>query len=128
MRGHIRKIKNINDNARILGLDIGRKYVGVSMSDKKIQIARPFKTLVGDGQYNDDRLYNLHKNDDIFGALRKIIFSKNIKGLIIGYPLSEEGKPDLHCRFIERWIDHMWSLQIAKTVPVTLVNEYNSSM
>ena len=36
MRKHIRKIKSVNDHARILGLDIGRKYTGVSISDKMI--------------------------------------------------------------------------------------------
>ena len=54
--------------------------------------------------------------------------NKNIKGIIIGYPLDHDNKPMLHCNFIERWIHHMWSLGIAKTVPLTLVNEHGSSM
>ena len=48
MRKHIRKIKSVNDHARILGLDIGRKYTGVSISDKMIKIAKPFRTLFTD--------------------------------------------------------------------------------
>ena len=51
-----------------------------------------------------------------------------MKGIIVGYPLNEQGKPMLHCNFIERWIEHMWAIGIAKKIPVTLVNEYGSTM
>ena len=34
MRQHVMKIKRINSEARVLGLDLGRKYVGVAISDK----------------------------------------------------------------------------------------------
>ena len=32
-RTHIRKIKRINSAAKVIGLDIGRKYTGVSITD-----------------------------------------------------------------------------------------------
>ena len=64
----------------------------------------------------------------MYAELRKIILNKNIKGLVIGYPLDSDGNPMVHCNYIERWIEHMWSLGIAKNVPVTLVNEHGSSM
>ena len=34
MRTHMKKIKRINSDARLLGLDLGRKYVGVAVSDR----------------------------------------------------------------------------------------------
>ena len=37
-------------------------------------------------------------------------------------------KPMLHCNFIERWVEHMWAIGVAKKVPVTLVNEHGSTM
>ena len=64
----------------------------------------------------------------MFHALAKIILSKNIKGMVIGYPLDSDNQPMRHCYFVERWIEHMWSLGIGKRVPVTLMNEYASSM
>ena len=64
----------------------------------------------------------------MFRALAKILSTKNAKGLIIGYPLDHEGKPMKHCNFVERWVEHMWSLGIGKRIPVTLVNEYSSSL
>lgn len=33
MRSHIKKIKKINEGAKIIGLDIGRKYTGLSISN-----------------------------------------------------------------------------------------------
>ena len=70
---------------------------------------------------------DLHDNNSVFGELRKIIQRKNVKGIIVGYPLGHDGKPLVHCNYIERWIEHMWYLGIAKRVPVTLVNEHGST-
>ena len=71
---------------------------------------------------------DLRKNNAMYAEMRKIISSKNIKGIVIGYPLDIDGNSTLHCNFIERWIQHMWSLGIGRNVPVTLVNEYGSSL
>ena len=48
MRKHLKKIKNINEHARVIGLDIGRKYTGISISYKFIQQAKPYRTLIND--------------------------------------------------------------------------------
>ena len=45
MRQHLQKIKRINESARILGLDIGRKYTGLSISNKQISNCKPLRTL-----------------------------------------------------------------------------------
>ena len=37
MRTFIKKIKKVNSEARVLGLDLGRKYVGIAISDKQIR-------------------------------------------------------------------------------------------
>ena len=34
MKKHLFKIKGVNDYARILGVDVGRKYTGLAISDK----------------------------------------------------------------------------------------------
>ena len=47
-RTNLLKIKKLNDSARIIGLDIGRKYTGVSISDRRISSAKPLRTLIGD--------------------------------------------------------------------------------
>ena len=36
MTTYLKKIKRVNSEARILGLDLGRKYVGVAISDRSL--------------------------------------------------------------------------------------------
>ena len=83
--------------------------------------------MVADPQLGSDT-FSLHHFNSLFGEIRRLIQVKNIKGIVVGYPLDDQGRPTLHCNFIERYLAHMWSLGIAKYVPVTLVNEYGSSM
>lgn len=45
LRTKLRKVKGYNKAARVMGLDIGRKYTGVALSDKQLIEARPLKTL-----------------------------------------------------------------------------------
>ena len=80
----------MNSSARILGLDVGRKYTGVSISNRQLTDCKPLKTLVADAQYESSSL-DLNKLNGLYGELRKIIFNKNIKGIIIGYPLDHDG-------------------------------------
>ena len=126
-RAKIKKVKKINDAAKIMGLDVGRKYTGVSISDNNITTSRPYKTIIGSPQLNSDT-YSLTQNNAVFGEIRKIIAMKKIKGIVVGYPLNENGEPMVLCNFIERYLSHMWSLGIGKYTPVTLVNEYGSTM
>ena len=53
MKHKIAKIKRVNPVARILGLDIGRKYVGVAISNKAINSAKVCSII------NDIGLWNL---------------------------------------------------------------------
>ena len=88
---------------------------------------KPYKTIVSDAQYGQG-IYSLFENNSAFGELRKIIMRKKVKGIVVGYPLNEKGETQALCNFIERYLEHMWAIGIGKNVPVTLFNEYNSSM
>ena len=70
---------------------------------------------------------DLNDSNGLFIELGKIIKNRNIKGIVVGYPLDYEGKPMVHCNYVEKWIEHMWFLGVAKFVPVTLVNEHGTS-
>ena len=61
-------------------------------------------------------------------VLRNIIRSKHVKGIVVGYPLNEEGQGTRHCEFIEGFLERVAAQQVFRSVPITLVNEYNSSM
>lgn len=59
---------------RYLGLDLGSKTVGVSLSDESGTIASTYKTIF----YSD--------NDKLLIALKEIIDLFNIKTIILGFP------------------------------------------
>ena len=51
-----------------------------------------------------------------------------MKGIVVGYPLNEHGEGTRHCKFIEEFLDALAARKVFRSVPVTLVNEYNSTM
>ena len=69
----------IDNNSRLIGLDLGSKRVGLSICDDKRLIATPLKTI----DYT-----NL---TDLITELKNIIKENHIKGLIIGYPINMDG-------------------------------------
>ena len=77
MRKRLLRVKELNPAARILGMDVGRKYTGLALCDKDFVTAKPYKTLV----LEDGDMASMMR------ALRNTIRSKQIKGLIVGYPL-----------------------------------------
>ena len=71
--------KKIDNNARLVGLDLGSKRVGVAICDDKRKISTPFKTIdYMNMQYLLDQLTN-------------IIYENNISGIIIGFPINMDG-------------------------------------
>jgi len=76
----IDELKDKLDNkARLIGLDIGTKYIGIAICDDRRKIATPFKTL---DYINMSRLT---------ADLKDIIEENNIKGIIVGYPINMDG-------------------------------------
>ncbi len=69
----------IDNNSRLLGLDLGSKKVGISICDENRIVATPYKTV------NYTNIKNLIIEINI------IIKENNIKGVIIGYPINMDG-------------------------------------
>lgn len=71
--------KKIDSNARLIGLDLGSKRIGVAICDDKRKISTPFKTIdYKNMQYLLDQLTN-------------IIYENNVSGIIIGFPINMDG-------------------------------------
>lgn len=85
MRSRLRQIKSIDSSARLIGLDIGRRWTGLAVSDAQLLHAKPMKTLelmsAEAGMEGDMR--------DLCRKIKNTIRSKHCKGLIVGYPLDE---------------------------------------
>jgi RNase H-fold protein (predicted Holliday junction resolvase) len=106
MRRRLTRVKSLNPAARILGLDIGRKFTGLAICDNEFKVARGFKTLTVD--ISNNKADNYKESSGMLRALRNTIRNHNIKGLVVGYPLLQTEEDDLkvatttrHCLFVE---------------------------
>src|SRR5215831_6833090 len=69
----------IAPGARLLGLDLGEKTIGLALSDKLLTVATPFKTLKR-GKFTSDAK-----------ALQTLIAEHEVGGLVVGLPLNMDG-------------------------------------
>lgn len=67
------------DNTRLLGLDVGDRTIGVSLSDTRWQISTPMKTLKRQGT----------KRDVL--DLVALIQEHTVAGIAVGWPLNMDG-------------------------------------
>ena len=73
--------KKLDEKSRLMGIDPGRKRIGIAISDENKIIATPYTTLI--------------KNDysKFISELKKIIKENDIKGIIVGNPINLDGSP-----------------------------------
>ena len=69
----------IDKKSRLLGIDIGTKRIGISISDDKRLIAMPLKTVEAS---------SLNK---FIKEIKYLVNENNIQGLIIGDPINMDG-------------------------------------
>ena len=71
--------KILNTKSRIIGVDMGTKKVGISISDENRKIATPLKTID-------------YKNIEYLGnEIQKIVKESGIDAIIFGNPLNMDG-------------------------------------
>ena len=76
----INDIKNhINNKSRLIGVDMGSKRVGLSISDEKRKIATPLKAL------------NYENIQTLSDELKKIANENNVHAIIFGNPKNMDG-------------------------------------
>ena len=71
--------KKLDKKSRLMGIDPGKKRVGIAISDENKVIATPYRTLI--------------KVDleTFIKDIKEIITDNNIKGIIIGNPINMDG-------------------------------------
>lgn len=86
------KLKNLlstrPDNARLLGLDIGTKTIGLALSDPAQSIATPLKVI---------RRTKFTKDIE---ELRPVIEDYQIGGYVLGYPVNMDGTEGPRCQSV----------------------------
>ena len=71
--------KHINNKSRLIGVDMGSKRVGLSISDENRKVATPIKTI------NYDNIQTL------VVELKKMISENNVHAIIFGNPKNMDG-------------------------------------
>ena len=104
--------KNITINSRLLGIDPGKKNIGLAICDENKAVATPFKTLI--------------KNnfESLFKEINKIIQENEIKGIVIGNPINMDGTLG---KSAQSSMDFAKNLSRNITIPITLWDERLSS-
>ncbi|CAA6657472.1 unnamed protein product [Spirodela intermedia] len=78
-------MKATSKQQRLLGLDVGNKYIGLSVSDTNKRIASPLSVLVR-------KKSNIEL---IAGDFQRLVSELSLAGLIVGYPFRKQSKLSL---------------------------------
>ena len=92
--------KKLSNGSRLLGIDLGTKRIGFSISDYNQKIATPLQTL------------EKSKQVKLIDELESIIEENDIKGIIIGNPINMNGT-------------YGKSSQSAKDTAINISNKFN---
>ena len=71
--------KKLDKKSRLMGIDPGRKRVGIAISDENKIIATPYTTLIK------------NKYSEFLNEIIKIFNENQIKGIVIGNPINMDG-------------------------------------
>ena len=71
--------KKLDKKSRLMGIDPGRKRVGIAISDENKIIATPYTTIIK------------NKYSDFVKEIIKVVDENQIKGIIIGNPINMDG-------------------------------------
>ena len=105
-------IENLNTAQTLLGLDFGDKTIGIAVSDKSLTIASPIKTI---------RRKSISK--DLI-ELFDLIEVYNVGGLIVGLPLSLNGKENIRTEKVKKFVK---AIELQKNIKIMLYDERFSS-
>ena len=101
---------------RILALDVGRRRVGLALSDTSATLARPYKTLtVSDADAVErvvEEVHRLTSDEDGLAAI------------VVGMPTHLDGSPSEQTKLVEQFIE---TLRQHVAVPLTTQDERLSS-
>ena len=98
----------ISSGQRLLGLDIGKKTIGLALSDRGLKIASPLKIL-----YRTKFTFDAN-------TLLKMIDAESIGGLVLGWPLNMDGSTGPRCNSVR---DFAHALLRLRDLPIALHDE-----
>ena len=73
--------KKLDKKSRLMGIDPGRKRVGIAICDENKIVATPYTTIIK------------NKYSDFIKEIKKIVDENQIKGIVVGNPINMDGTP-----------------------------------
>jgi len=104
--------KNMDNNSRLLGIDPGKKNIGISICDEKKVVATPLKVI------------KKNKFQFLLKEIQDIIKENNIKGVVVGNPINMDGSIG---KSSQSATDFAKNLSKNITIPIILWDERLSS-
>ena len=71
--------KKLDQKSRLMGIDPGKKRIGIAICDENKMVATPYTTLIKDSY------------SKFVQEVKEIINENDIKGIIIGNPINLDG-------------------------------------
>src|SRR5579862_1071027 len=84
--------------ARLLGLDVGSKTVGLAITDSALSVASPLITLKR-GKFAADA-----------AKLQEIVTERGIGGLVVGLPVAMDGSEGPRCQSVRQFAANLLSV------------------
>ena len=103
---------NIKNNSRLLGIDPGKRNIGLAICDENKKVATPLKVL------------QKSKFEVLIKEINQIIKENNIKGIVIGNPINMDGTSGKSSQSAN---DFAKNLSRNATIPITMWDERLSS-
>ena len=104
--------KSIGRKSRLLGIDPGKKRVGLAISDEDKLVSTPLKTIIK------------KNNSDFIKEIKEIIEENNVKGIVIGNPINMDGSKGPSAQSANDFAKY---LSNNVSIPVTMWDERLSS-
>ena len=96
----------------LLGIDHGKKFIGIAVSDHARQIASPITTVTG------------KKFQFKAAKIIKIVKEWNVVGIVLGLPLNMEGSQGPQCQAVRAFA---YNLNQLIELPISFIDERLSS-
>ena len=104
--------KNMDNNSRLLGIDPGKKNIGIAICDERKVVATPLKVI------------KKNKFEFLLKEIKDIIKENDIKGVVVGNPINMDGS---FGKSSQSAIDFAKNLSKNVTIPIVLWDERLSS-
>ena len=105
--------KHINNKSRLIGVDMGSKRVGLSISDENRKIATPLKTI------------NYENIQILIDELEKIVNENKVHAIVFGNPKNMDGSEGSSSQSVK---DKVKLVSQKITIPIVLWDERLSTV